>query len=265
MNVNLNTMKKSMLALGGLAISVSAWAISADEIINQANLAAVYPANDGKTEARMMIVDNQGRKQTRQFYILRKNVSKGGDQKYFVVFTKPSDVARTTFLVDKHPGGDDDRWLYLPALDLVKRIAAGDKRTSFVGSTFFYEDISGRDVNADTYTLESETDKQWILKAVPKSQAGVEFDYFTIAIDKDTYLPREAKYYANGKMYRRITGSKIKTISGFPTLTQIKAENLNDNSYTITQMRNVKYNVNLPDSVFTEGSLRMPPNEYLGK
>ncbi len=261
-----NMIHKSLLAVGGLAVSLSAWALSASEIINKSNLAAVYPANDGKTEARMMIVDNQGRKQMRQFYILRKNVTKGGDQKYFVVFTQPSDVARTTFLVNKHPGSDDDRWLYLPGLDLVKRIAAGDKRTSFVGSTFFYEDISGRDVNADDYSLEKETDKQWILKAVPKSKVGVEFDHFTVAIDKDSFLPREAKYYdSNGKLYRRITGSKIKTIAGFPTLTQIKAENLRDKSYTITQMRDVKYDVGLPNSVFTEGSLRMPPQQWIQK
>ncbi|PIE45573.1 MAG: outer membrane lipoprotein-sorting protein [Gammaproteobacteria bacterium] len=257
---------KSLLAVGGLAVSLSAWALSAGEIINKSNLAAVYPANDGKTEARMMIVDKQGRKQMRQFYILRKNVTKGGDQQYLVVFTQPSDVARTTFLVNKHPGSDDDRWLYLPGLDLVKRIAAGDKRTSFVGSTFFYEDISGRDVNADNYSIDKETNKQWILKAVPKSKAGVEFDYFTVAIDKNTFLPREAKYYdKNGKLYRRISGSKIKTIGGFPTLTQIKAENLRDKSYTVTQMRDVKYNVGLPSSVFSEGSLRMPPQQWLQK
>lgn len=264
--MKMNMIQKSLLAVGGLALSVSALAASASDIINKANLAAVYPANDGKTEARMMIVDNQGRKQMRQFYILRKNVKKGGDQKYLVVFTQPSDVARTTFLVNKHPGSDDDRWLYLPGLDLVKRIAAGDKRTSFVGSTFFYEDISGRDVNADTYTIDSETPKQWVLKAVPKSKKGVEFSYFTIAIDKDTYLPKEANYYDNnGKLYRRISGSKVKNISGFPTLTQIKAENLRDKSYTITQMRDVKYNVGLPNSVFTEGSLRMPPKQWLDK
>lgn len=258
--------QKSLLAIAGLAVTMSAWALSADDIIKQSNLAAVYPANDGKTEARMMIVDKQGRKQMRQFYILRKNVKKGGEQNYLVVFTKPSDVARTTFLVDKHPGSDDDRWLYLPGLDLVKRIAAGDKRTSFVGSTFFYEDISGRDVNADTYSIDSETPKQWVLKAVPKSKKGVEFSYFTVAIDKDTYLPREANYYDNnGKLYRRITGTKIKTIGGFPTLTQIKAENLRDSSYTITQMRDVKYDVGLPDSVFSEGSLRMPPKQWIDK
>lgn len=261
-----HSIAKSLLFIGTLMISASSWAMSASEIIHQSNLAAVYPANDGKTEARMMIVDKQGRKQIRQFYILRKNVSKGGEQKYFVYFTQPSDVARTTFLVNKQPGADDDRWLYLPGLDLVKRIAAGDKRTSFVGSTFFYEDISGRDVNADNYRVINEDAKQWTLKAVPKSESSVEFDYFTVVIDKNTYLPLEAKYYdKNGKLYRRITGSKVKTIEGFPTLTQIKAENLHDNSFTITQMRAVKYDVGLPNSIFNEGSLRMPPQKWLSK
>jgi hypothetical protein len=65
--------------------------------------------------------------------ILRRDVIDGGDQDYVVLFSRPADVRNTVFLVKKHVASDDDRWLYLPGLDLVRRIAAGDKRTSFVG------------------------------------------------------------------------------------------------------------------------------------
>ena len=156
---------KPALVLAVLVFLVAPFAnaekTSALDIIKQSNLAAVYPASDGRTEARMLIVDKQGRKQQRQFTILRKNIEKGGNQHYLVVFSRPSDVARTTFLVEKRPGQDDHRWLYLPGLDLVKRISAGDKRTSFVGSTFFYEDISGRDISQDNFELLEETESYW--------------------------------------------------------------------------------------------------------
>ncbi|UJF23874.1 outer membrane lipoprotein-sorting protein [Suttonella sp. R2A3] len=256
--------KKLLSAIALLGLSASLWAQSADEIIKKANLAAVYPGDDGRTEARMMIVDGQGRKQMRQFHILRRNVSKGGDQQYLVVFSQPADVARTTFLVNKHPGRDDDRWLYLPGLDLVKRITAGDKRTSFVGSTFFYEDISGRDTAADSYSIEQDSGDSWLLKAVPKAKNAVEFAYFTVKIDKNNYLPVEATYYDNsGEAYRRISASKIETIQGYPTITQMKAENLRDGSYTLNQMRGIKYDVGIPADIFSERSLRMPPSEWL--
>lgn len=247
-----------------LSVSLSVQALSPKEIVTQANEVAVYSGKDGRTQARMMIVDSQKRKQLREFIILRKNIEKGGEQKYLVVFTRPSDVARTSFLVIKKPASEDNRWLYLPGLDLVKRIAAGDKRTSFVGSTFFYEDISGRNIEADNFSLISEDDKQWLLKATPKNPSEVEFSYYQVSIDKKTMLPMKAEYFNQDKqVYRRISASKVQNIQGFDTIVQMKAENLSDGSYSITQMRNVKYDEGIEDSVFSERSLRTPPSKWL--
>jgi len=109
-----------------------------DDIVNKANLMAYYQGQDGKSYVTMKITDKNDNVRTREFIILRKNEEKGGDQKYFVYFLQPPDVRKMVFMVHKHVGADkeDDRWLYLPSLDLVNRIAASDKRTSFVGSDF---------------------------------------------------------------------------------------------------------------------------------
>ena len=108
------------LALLAVAGSVSGAALTdADEIVAQANLASYYPGVDGRAEVRMRIMDAQGREQRRQFTILRRNVAAGGDQNFLVVFSRPSDVRGTVYLVKKHIARDDDRWLYLPGLDLV--------------------------------------------------------------------------------------------------------------------------------------------------
>src|SRR6056297_3027565 len=112
----------------------------------------------------MLITDSQGRRQLRQFTVLRRDVAEGGDQEFLVVFSRPSDVRGTVYLVEKHVDRDDDRWLYLPGLDLVKRISAGDKRTSFVGSHYFYEDVSGRLPSADRHELVETTDEHYVLR-----------------------------------------------------------------------------------------------------
>ena len=120
--------------------------LDVNTIVNKANLVAYYQGQDGKAKVNMVIRDKQGQKRHREFIIIRKDVKDGGDQKYYVYFLKPADVRKMVYMVHKHTDQkkDDDRWLYLPALDLVKRIAAGDKRTSFVGLNFLYEDVSGR-------------------------------------------------------------------------------------------------------------------------
>ena len=233
-------------------------------IIEQANNTAFYTAEDGRAVTRMTIIDSQGRKQLRQFTILRRDIEDGGDQQFLVFFNRPSDIKKTTFLVNKHTGKDDDRWLYLPGLDLVKRIAAGDNRTSFVGSHFFYEDVSGRDLNADKHELVSIDDQYYEIKNTPKNPGNVEFSQYTVWIDKVSMMPVKTEYKdKNGVLYRRIEALKLKTIDGFVTATKMKATNLRDDSYTINEMRYIKYNIGIPKNVFNERSLRTPPREWL--
>ena len=232
------------------------------EIITKANLVSYYNGDDGRAQVEMQITDSQNRTRTRLFTILRKDKVDGGDQLYYVYFKRPSDIRKTTFLVQKHVKADDDRWLYLPGLDLVKRIAASDKRTSFMGSNFFYEDVSGRNTNEDIHTLEEETADHYIISNVPKKMDDVEFSTYTVWLDKTTYLPMKAAYFDKaGKKYRTMEVVSFKTIQGFTTVTQSKINDLNSGGSTITTFSKIKYNLGLDDSLFTERYLRRPPRE----
>jgi len=237
---------------------------SANEIITKANLASYYSADDGSAQARMVIVDAQGNKQMRQFTILRKDQADLGNQDMLVFFSRPTDVKGTVFRVVKKVESDDDRWLYLPALDLVKRISAGDKRTSFVGAHFFYEDVSGRNPAEDNFTLLNTNDEFYTLKAVPKDKNSVEFDHYIVLIDKQHFLPMQVDYFNNqGKKTRSMEVLKTKIIDGFMTVMHSKITQHSDGSYTEMQFRNVKYDLGLPDNIFSERSLRNPPKTWL--
>lgn len=259
---------RAMLVAATLSYSFLAAAsqpeLSADELVEKASLSAYYGGQDGKSLARMKIVDAAGREQLRQFTILRKDVSDGGDQLFLLVFARPADVKDTVFLVHKKPQGEDDRWLYLPALDLVKRISAGDKRTSFVGAHYFYEDISGRSPQADQHELISATETHYRLKHTPKNQASVEFSYYQTWIDKSNFLPTKIEFYdASNKAYRLIEALEVETVQGIATVTKAKVTNLSDASYTILEFKGMTYDVGLTDDIFTERSLRNPPLQWL--
>ena len=236
----------------------------AKKIIDSANLAAYYAADDGSAQARMKIVDAKGNKLLRQFTILRKDQQDAGVQDFVVHFSRPSDVKGTVFRVQKQPQSDDNRWLYLPALDLVKRIAASDKRTSFVGSHFFYEDVSGRNPNEDTFTLEKNDNSVYTIKAIPKNPESVEFSYYRIQIHQRHFIPMQVDYFdKQNQHYRQMKVLKTQAIDGFTTVMHSRIDNLIDGSYTEMQFRRVKYNRDIPQSLFSERSLRQFPSKWL--
>lgn len=233
-------------------------------IVEEAERVAFYSGQDGRTEARMLITDSQDRRQVRQFTLLRRTREDNSTQDMMVFFSRPADVRNTVFRVIKRVGTEDDRWLYLPGLDLVKRISAGDKRTAFVGSHFFYEDVSGRNTQLDNYELLETTEETYRLKGTPKEPESVEFDHYIVSIDRKTMLPVSTDYNnAQGKTYRQMEVLKIETIEGYPTVVHSVMRDLESGGQTDMQFRNVAYDLGLPESVFSERSLRNPPTEWL--
>jgi len=236
-----------------------------ETIVNKANIVAYYQGKDGKAKVKMTVTNKRNQKRRHEFNILRKDTEDGGDQKYFVYFLKPPDVRKMVYMVHKHadPDKDDDRWLYLPALDLEKRIAAGDKRTSFVGSDFLYEDVSGRSLKEDTHELIKTTDELFVVKNVPKKPDTVEFSYYNVSIDRKTYVPIKMEFYdKDNKLYRVIESEKVGKIQDFHTVLKSVVSNLKTGSKTEMEFSDVKYNINLKD-IFTERYLRRPPREAI--
>ncbi len=234
-----------------------------EEIVNKANIVAYYQGDDGKSTVRMVITSKQGQTRERQFNIVRKDVQDGGDQKYFVYFQRPADVRRMSYMVHKHAGAgrDDDRWLYMPSLDLVKRVAAGDKRTSFVGSDFLYEDVSGRGLDEDTHELVETTDAFYVVKNVPKKPETVEFGYYNVSIDRKNFVPMKMEFYdKEGRLYRTIESKKVEEIQDFPTVTVSLVQDLKSGSKTEMTFSNVQYNIGIGE-IFEERYLRRPPQE----
>jgi hypothetical protein len=258
------SMLATVLALAGSVPATAQVLTDPAEIVSRANLAAYYAGADGRSEVRMIIRDSQDREQRRQFTVLRRDVEEGGDQDFLVVFSQPSDVRNTVYLVKKHAGADDDRWLYLPGLDLVRRVSAGDKRTSFVGAHYFYEDVSGRGPDEDTHELLETTDEFYHLRHTPRDAASVEFARYETWIDRETFIPMTIEYTnAAGTVYRRVEVLAVEEIEGYPTVTLSRVSDLAGGGSTDMQFRYIDYDLGFEESVFTERSLRTPPRQWL--
>lgn len=235
--------------------------LTAQEIVEKANRASYYAGKDGSADIAMTITAPDGSTRSREFTMLRLT-DQGDDQKFYVYFKAPADVRKMAFLVWKNAGRDDDRWLWLPALNLKKRIAPGDKRTSFVGSDFYYEDVSGRGTEEDNHQLVEETDTAYVLRSEPKETDSVEFAWYQVWIDKQSFLPLKAIYYDRQEQaYRQVEALQVQVIDGHPTVIEAKASDLRAGTSTVNSFSNISYDTGLNLRIFTERFLRRPPRE----
>ena len=105
---------------------------------------------DFSADLVMTLRNRHGEESTRKLSSRNLEQENDGD-KSLVVFDSPADIDGTALLTFSHKTGDDDQWLYLPALKRVKRISSSNKSGPFVGSEFAYEDISSQEL--EDYTV----------------------------------------------------------------------------------------------------------------
>lgn len=250
-----------------LSVSVAAQGEDANDIMRQSHLAYYYAADDGVAEVTMTITDRRGKERVKEFVMLRLDVEDGGPQKYYTYFRKPSDISRLVFMVHKTPDGNDQRWIYVPSVDLIKPISADDKNSSFVGSHFSYEDVSGRHWSEDSHRLLYDSSvagaKVWVIESIPKKKYKG-FARKVSYISQEHHLPLWEQYYdKKDKLVRQFRAEQIDEVDGIMTITARSMENLKKGGRTIIRFSDISYNVGLDQSLFTERFLRNPPRKYI--
>lgn len=263
--ISMITMSAVIIAVG---VPLDSFAQSAEEIMKKSHLTYYYPGDDGVAKIEMKLTDKRGKERVRKFIMLRKDYEEGGQQKYFIYFIEPKDVRRMTFMVWKHVDRDDDRWIYIPSLDLVRRIAAKDKNSSFVGSDFTYEDISGRHWLEDTHEILREDVLEgsdvYVIKSTPIEAKSSKFQYKLSWIDKAHFLPLREEYYdTKEKLVKVFTADEIKEIDGEFIVTKRTMENKKKGHTTVVAFSEITLNVGIEDNIFTERFLRRPPAKYI--
>lgn len=254
--------RKILLCAMLFTLALSGISFAQEEIIAKSRLAFYYAGNDMRAKVLMELINKDGQKRVRELTMLKKDYSEGGDQRYYMYFHKPNDVKGTAFMVYKYALQGDDRWLFIPAINLVKRIAADDRYSSFVGSDFTYEDVSGRKPEEDSHRLLREEGDAYVIESIPKTPS--EYTKRISWIDKTNFLPiREEFYDRQNELYREFSSDEIKDINGIPTAAKRTMKNIKTGHRTEVTFHEVSYNLGIGDDIFTERYLRRPPGEWI--
>ncbi|MGH8536354.1 MAG: outer membrane lipoprotein-sorting protein [Gammaproteobacteria bacterium] len=115
-------------------------AVPTAEEIMQRNFFSSKPKQLSK-DVTMTLVNDQGQTRERKVKAISVLQPNGVDSNMLVRFLAPSDIKGTGFLQIEHLEGDDDQWIYLPALHKSRRLVSSNKKDSFMGSDFSYGDV----------------------------------------------------------------------------------------------------------------------------
>lgn len=258
----------ALLATAALTAPPEALAaeMGAEEIMKQAHMNLYYAGDDGKSVVEMTLEDKRGKQRTRKFVMFRLDLTDGGAQKYYTYFLEPSDVRRTSFMVWKDPDADDSRWIYVPAIDLVRRISANDKGSSFVGSDFSYEDVSGRHWTDDTHVLVGEETLNgvatYVIESTPKEKD--EFAKKKTWVDKEKMLPIREEYVNDkGELIKLFEALEMEEVDGILTITKRRMTNPKKEHQTTVAFSEVAYDIGVEEDIFTERYLKSPPSNLI--
>jgi len=155
-----------------------------------------------KSEATMVLINDKGQQRERKNSTLLKLQANGIDSKLLVKFSTPADIKGTGFLQVEHSDGDDDLWIYLPALKKSRRLVANNKKDSFVGTDFSYGDISLPKVDLYRHALlRSEAVDHhdcYVIESVPANDSVTANSGYSKKITwvrKDSLLETKVEYY----------------------------------------------------------------------
>lgn len=158
---------------------------------------------DHRALVRMVLRNKHGQKSERRFRYRTLEMIDGGvktdGDKVLIIFDNPKDVKGTALLTFSHIRGDDDQWLYLPALKRVKRISARNKTGSFVGSEFAYEDIATPEVDKYSYQWTGDqihnSRSCFVVERYPVDKRNSGYTRQVVWYDQAEYRIRKIQYY----------------------------------------------------------------------
>lgn len=254
--------------------------MTADEIMQIENFVKYTKfARDAEFAGKAYFVDKSGavrERETLRQRITLGRVSDGIAYKDLVIFTSPQvrglGTLTWTYL---DPKRQQDSWLWVPSLKKIRKVSAANADDSFMGSDFTVEDILTRKFEDETYTLVGsenfkgytcEFDKQvyfkdapcFVIEAKPKRSPWY-YSKRTLWVDKATgggiY---EEMYDANGKMFKTIFKQyKVYNVNGreYPAQVIIEGKDLRTGHRTTIVNTEIKFDIGLPESLFTETAL----------
>ncbi|MFO8034347.1 MAG: outer membrane lipoprotein-sorting protein [Candidatus Bipolaricaulota bacterium] len=211
---------------------------------------------DMTNRMRMTLIDSAGETRERTVRVWSR-----GRDKSAMAFLEPDSVRGTGFLrIDREDTDVDDMWLYLPDLNMLRRIDADQQHQSFMGTDFTYDDMGDREIDEYTWTLLDEDAYEghavYIVEGEAKDPRQAGYSKIVTWVREDIWTPVQIEYYdLHGELEKIQTNSEIEKIEGYWVIARMEMANVQTEHRTELQLAEVQLDVGVPDEVFTSEEL----------
>lgn len=240
--------------LGGLALALCAATPAAAQppsadALAQKMRALVWPEKPSLRKLTVRISGTFGEASQWICGQARKKMPEGG--RMVTTVLAPADSKGIAWLVQEGAGGSV-QWAYEPMIRRVRKLFPLPGYEAFLGSDFTYADLGLVD-EQPTYSFLGEEQHDGVaaykIQAVPKSQ----WYYARIVtwIAKDSGFPLERQFYDPANQLWKIQRFvQVTAVDGIPTVLEMSMEDKQAGTRTDIDVSEVRYGVDIPDTLF---------------
>jgi hypothetical protein len=259
--------RRLFLSLGLALPILSARTAVADTAAEERGLAlATEAANrragyqDISVAGDMVLRTDSGQEATRRFDASWITTGEG-QSRSLLVFRWPGDIRNTALLTHAYSGQTDDQWLFLPAMERVRRISGSGRSGSFVGSEFAFEDMVDQEVDKFDHLWIADQNLQGrgmchVIDRFPTTNSG--YSRQRIWLDQQELRLQQVHYFDRRGAHLKsldITGYR-RYSNRFWRASRMEMENHLTGASTVLNWGDYQFDQGLRPNAFTVNALR---------
>ncbi len=220
---------------------------------------------DSVAEATFTLTNKDGVSRVRKTTGTTKLKANGRDNQRLVRFSAPADIKGTATLLLENSAGEDDLWVYLPALGKVRRLSASNKKDAFIGTDFSYGDVMGHRAQDWTHTVLREEAVEghrcFVIESLPANDAVRQNSGYSKRLSwvrQDNFVTVRGEFWdLGGQASKRMMASDIQAVGNAGHFQPMRstAENLQTGHRTAIEYQQFKANTGVADALFTAQAL----------
>jgi outer membrane lipoprotein-sorting protein len=215
-------------------------------------LATQDGCKDSNAEMRLSFTDAEGKPQQMDFRLQRKY--EPGKVSTLMTVISPVEESEKALVAFEEDGKPTNAISYLAGLKKVAQLKS-DNPLNFRGSKSTVQEMLGMEVEKYEIATTSVANGAILIELKSKDGLSLGFPRIDVTFAETDKKPVKFEFYDRKEKVKTIQVAEVKAIQNYQTISKLDIEDHRNDLKLKLETRNIKYDTNLPASLFTEANL----------